>query len=247
MGCIYGIENLVNGKWYVGQTILAPDFGRIRHHFKLYPGSPLIQSAIRKYGAKNFDWCILDDGILIQEVLDDRECYWIRCKQSMVPYGYNLREGGYGGAMAQSTKDKMSAAQKVRFANPLARQKLSTSQKRRYLDTDERQKTSMANKRRYLNPNERQKTSSANKRYWSDPLVRQNWSNVQRLRYLDPVARQKSSMAQKKRFEDPIERKKMSDAQKRRYSDPVQRQKTSEAMRRARRLREASIYLSLFD
>ena len=73
MSCgIYKIENLINGKVYIGQSI------EIERRFKKHltaKDNTVIHKAIRKYGKENFSLQILEkcDTIL----LDDRESYWI--------------------------------------------------------------------------------------------------------------------------------------------------------------------------
>lgn len=99
MGYIYKITNNVNGKVYIGQTRNLIEY-RWQHH--LYKGRnpdkpdtnyPLYR-AMRKYGLENFS--ILQVEEIDNELLDERECYWIQQENSLTPNGYNCDLGGKG-------------------------------------------------------------------------------------------------------------------------------------------------------
>lgn len=97
---IYKIENLTNGKVYIGQSKDIDK--RVQHHFNgaafddknVEYNTPLHQ-AIRKYGKDNFKIDILEE--CLRTDLDDREVYWIAYYGSFPPFadkGYNLTAGG---------------------------------------------------------------------------------------------------------------------------------------------------------
>lgn len=97
---IYKIENLVNGKIYIGQAVNLQR--RIREH-KLVSryNNPknseynfALSRAIRKYGLNNFSFNIIEE--CKQEELDDKECYWIKYYNSYND-GYNETIGGKKG------------------------------------------------------------------------------------------------------------------------------------------------------
>ena len=99
MGYIYKITNHINGKVYIGQTRNLIEY-RWQHH--LYKGRnpdkpdtdyPLYR-AMRKYGLENFS--ILQVEEIDNELLDERECYWIQQENSLTPNGYNCDLGGKG-------------------------------------------------------------------------------------------------------------------------------------------------------
>lgn len=99
MGYIYKITNHINGKVYIGQTRNLIEY-RWQHH--LYKGRnqdkpdtnyPLYR-AMRKYGLENFS--ILQIEEIDNELLDERECYWIQQENSLTPNGYNCDLGGKG-------------------------------------------------------------------------------------------------------------------------------------------------------
>ena len=92
---IYKIENLLNGKIYIGQSINIEDRWK-RHLFdsrpsKLSEKSSVIHKAIGKYGAENFKFFVVEE--CQAEDLDDREIYWIDFYDSYYN-GYNCTKGG---------------------------------------------------------------------------------------------------------------------------------------------------------
>ena len=89
---IYKIENLINGKVYIGQSIEIER--RWQKHLNANDDF-LIHKALRKYGKKNFSFTILEE--CKQSELDQREQYWINSFQSLMPLGYNMVQGGSNG------------------------------------------------------------------------------------------------------------------------------------------------------
>ena len=99
MGYIYKITNNVNQKIYIGQTRNLIKY-RWQHH--LWKGNhpekpdtdyPLYR-AMRKYGVENFQ--IEEVEETTNELLNEREIYWIQQYNSYVPNGYNCDLGGSG-------------------------------------------------------------------------------------------------------------------------------------------------------
>lgn len=86
---IYKIENKINHKIYIGQSIHPEE--RFRQHcFKKEKYTSLINQAINKYGKENFDFQIL--GWF--ENYNEKEKEFIDQYKSLVPYGYNICPGG---------------------------------------------------------------------------------------------------------------------------------------------------------
>ena len=111
MGYIYKITNKTDGKIYVGQTIHSLK-DRWRHHRSMRGNCRYLKSAFKKYGIDNFVFemiCSCSD-----EELDKLEIQYMAELNSMVPNGYNLREGGNGGRHHEETKRKISASLKGR-------------------------------------------------------------------------------------------------------------------------------------
>lgn len=89
MSIIYKITNTINNKIYIGKS---------KYNNPNYYGSGLkITNAIKKYGKPSFVKEILEE--CSEEIVNDREMYWIRFYESTNDIsGYNISKGGTGGA-----------------------------------------------------------------------------------------------------------------------------------------------------
>ena len=92
---IYKITNMVNGKQYIGQTTRSLQ-QRWREHCSTRSGCTYLHNAIEKYGKENFRVEQIDVA-LDQEELNYKEQQYIKCYNTIVPYGYNLDSGGGNG------------------------------------------------------------------------------------------------------------------------------------------------------
>jgi len=117
MGIIYILENKINGKCYVGQTI--QDFNRrIKNHKS---SRTLIGNALRKYGIDNFIKTLIE---VPAEELNELEIKYIKEHNSISPNGYNLTYGGdkppshKGLKRSEETKKKLSET-KLGEKNPM--------------------------------------------------------------------------------------------------------------------------------
>ena len=70
---------------------------------------------MQKYGKEKFSFQIVDIAESKEE-LDQKEIYWIAELNSMLPTGYNIREGGSRGLLSEESKKKISRANKGRLA-----------------------------------------------------------------------------------------------------------------------------------
>lgn len=121
---IYCIENLLNHKKYIGQSVniyarWSGHKSELRHntHSNTY-----IQSSWNKYGEENFKFYILE--LCLPRQLDSRERWNIKYfKTYLRKYGYNLDMGG------QSIRDIM----------PYQRYKISITHKGKYVNENTRQ------------------------------------------------------------------------------------------------------------
>lgn len=94
MGYIYKYT-APNKKAYIGQTKTSLEKRRKDDFGTGYQGSPCFWNAIRYFkGLQNFNCEILEE--VQDELLDEREQYWIRKENTLVPNGYNIDKGGQG-------------------------------------------------------------------------------------------------------------------------------------------------------
>lgn len=105
-GVVYCIENTVNGKRYVGQTV-QPVSKRWASH-QTHDCCSALFRAIRKHGAASFEIFVLDSADS-KEHLDTLEDFYIRLLSTINRgIGYNLRGGGSFGKHTAESKAKMS-------------------------------------------------------------------------------------------------------------------------------------------
>lgn len=90
---IYQITNLINGKIYIGKTNNIQK--RWANHKCSNNPDMVIARALRKYGVSNFKFEVLYRNISIEDI-DELEQKTIKEKNSLVPNGYNVAEGGQG-------------------------------------------------------------------------------------------------------------------------------------------------------
>ena len=89
---IYKIENLINGKIYIGQSIhpyrrFVEHLYVAKHHLDELP----IHFALSKYKKENFSFVIIEENV---ENYNEREAYWISYYNCLLPNGYNVLPGG---------------------------------------------------------------------------------------------------------------------------------------------------------
>ena len=104
---IYKIQNLINGKVYIGQSVDIKE--RWSEHKQVVNKKQLTQSdkkrlqyplylALKKYGIENFKFSIIEE--CSRDQLDQREKFWIKqyhsCIEDQLCNGYNITWGGQG-------------------------------------------------------------------------------------------------------------------------------------------------------
>lgn len=96
MGYIYKITNTINNKIYIGQTRYTIQKRWIEHCETSSRLNYPLYKAMRKYGQDNF--IIEEIEQISDELLNEREIYWISFYNSYAPsgYGYNVTLGGEG-------------------------------------------------------------------------------------------------------------------------------------------------------
>lgn len=114
---IYKIENKINGKIYIGQTVRSLE-KRWRQHCE--PNNDkcrVLHRAIKAHGKMAFDVCVLDDTATSVEDLNNLEIKYIKEYDCLAPKGYNLTTGGSSYTMSEETKKKISEAKKGKPGN----------------------------------------------------------------------------------------------------------------------------------
>lgn len=110
---IYKIQNKINGKIYIGQTVGTLQH-RISQHKSNSKKKSVINMAIRKYGWDNFVAEVIDSAKSIEE-LNQKEIYWIQYYESIAPNGYNLEIGGKNAINSEETRKKISQSLKGKY------------------------------------------------------------------------------------------------------------------------------------
>lgn len=118
---IYKITKKDTKQIYIGQSIDIER--RIEEHKASRYNNTYIDNAINKYGIDAFDYEIIEELDPIQEILDEREIYWIKEFDSFLnPNHYNLESGGVRGIrvdlnMGEIKKQYLSGISIIEIAN----------------------------------------------------------------------------------------------------------------------------------
>lgn len=151
---IYCVINKVNNKRYIGKSVNI--YERIRAHINLLNKKSKNENAHFinswwKYGRDNFEYIVLEDCLKDDDILKERELYWIEHYNSTNrDVGYNFRKDSITGIIiSEETRLKLSKAQIKRFEDPLERLKLSISSKEIW--KDDVKKEGMKNKLKIIN------------------------------------------------------------------------------------------------
>lgn len=106
IGIIYKIENIINGKIYIGQTVRSLN-DRINDYKRGY-GNDYINNTISKYGWDVLSFSIIDTAETIDELNSKEIRYILEYKSNQKEFGYNIESGGNNSLPNENTKEKMS-------------------------------------------------------------------------------------------------------------------------------------------
>jgi group I intron endonuclease len=117
VGNVYSVTNKLNGKRYVGWTIVAVEKRFARHLYDAAHGSDVyFHRALRKWGAANFVIETLHQ--CTEPLLREAERCFIKQLNTITPHGYNLTLGGDGGGYGhRSYKERKAIGAKIGAAN----------------------------------------------------------------------------------------------------------------------------------
>lgn len=92
---VYKITNRINGKIYIGQTTKSLQRRWTKHCIAAKTDNIPFHKALMKYGFENFTVEQIDVASNADE-LNQKEIYWIKYFNSVIPNGYNVCKGGKG-------------------------------------------------------------------------------------------------------------------------------------------------------
>lgn len=126
---IYKFTNKITGKEYVGCSRLSMQDRLQAHLDKANLEKSHFQRSLRKNGVEAFDYCVIDTAETEAEMFE-KETFWIKFYNCIAPNGYNLTEGGKGGAtMTAEVKAKISAT-KTGVPNPKLKGRVISEEQR---------------------------------------------------------------------------------------------------------------------
>lgn len=204
------IENKLNGKIYIGQTV-RPIQTRLREHRTGKIGCTAIYNAIKLYGWKNFE---IDYYECPDEDLNDDEDLLVREMGTLSPNGYNLKEGGGNGNLSEETKQKIGDANRGKSHSEETRQKMSESQLGRTHDEETKQKIGDAQRGIPKSEEHRQHIGEARLGISLSDETRQKIGDASRGRICTEETRQKMSEAHLGHIVSEEARRKISDSKK---------------------------------
>lgn len=163
--CIYKILNILNRKYYIGQTFNFKN-RKWRHKYLLNKNkhdNRYLQRAWNKYGEENFEFSVLE--YCEKDKLIEREQWWIdNTKCCNKNFGYNLAPSSkstLGVKLSEETKLKMSIANKGRKLSLEHIEILRNVNKNKIVSDETKAKQSAIRKGRIITKEWREKLSIA--------------------------------------------------------------------------------------
>lgn len=251
---IYKIENLVNNKVYIGQTVHTINFrykGHLRNaeNKKCHP----LYNSMNKYGIDNFELMKIEQCISIEE-LNNKEIFWIDYFKSQDrEFGYNLDSGGKNGKHCKETVLKMKKNTIKQFENGMPKEtkrKIGLSTKGKKHSKETKLKMSIAQKKYYNILGNKRIISEETKKKISDSLKGRFFSKETRKKLSialkgrkktkESILKRKITMRDFKHSEET--KKKMSNTRKgRKFSEKHKRNLTLSLKKRWKCIKEKQL------
>ena len=92
MGYIYKITNIINNKEYIGYTSRTPKIRYDEHWRNRFNDNSYLHRAMKKYGKECF--IVKEIDIVNESNWEEKEQYYIKKYNTLVPNGYNICIGG---------------------------------------------------------------------------------------------------------------------------------------------------------
>lgn len=158
MGYIYKISNSNNNQLYIGQTkAINPRTRWYKHRYIARhledKNVSILHRAMAKYGIDTFVFEVIEE--VENDLLDEREKYWIKKYNTLTPNGYNITEGGSGTlgfSRPQLEKEKLKRKQSnIKFyqQHPEAVEERRRKTTELWTDDDYRKRVTESNKKFY--------------------------------------------------------------------------------------------------
>jgi len=91
---IYRIFNKLNGKSYIGQSVVSFNKRYKGGDWLKYTHNPILKNSVNKYGIDNFDFEIIEDNVKDIDELNKLEIKYAQKYNTYRPNGYNIRGCG---------------------------------------------------------------------------------------------------------------------------------------------------------
>lgn len=153
---IYKITNKITGKCYIGQT---KDYKKRFQKHIINANNKInrrLYDSMNYHGIEHFEISLIEDlGNVSLKESNDRETYWIKKLNTLMPNGYNMTEGGGGGYVIKhwplKKKKKLWKQQsETRTGHKVSketRDKISKANKGKKLTEERRKQISITNKK----------------------------------------------------------------------------------------------------
>jgi len=155
-GHIYLVTNTLNGKQYVGQSMIETN--KVGH-------GRLMVKAYKKYSRSAFTYEKICSDINNRPTLNFIEKFWIKVMDCRVPNGYNVDAGG--SLNDAEVYAKVSASMKGKVTSEATKEKIRAGNLGKVVSAETRAKLSAKRQKQVITEETKIKLSEAAKRQWA--------------------------------------------------------------------------------